>query len=388
MENSPGLSRFLLSLTLSLVLGSLPALRQSPDYSLRLFAQEVPPPALAPSPGPWSPAVDASRELILEQMKAQGVPGLSVAVGLEGEIVWAEGFGWADLENRVPVWPETRFRIASISKALTAGAVGKLWEEGRLDLDAPVQRYVPSFPEKRWPVTTRLLAGHLGGVRHYREGEFESRTHYEDVVGGLEIFAADSLVHEPGTAHLYSTYGWNLISAVVQSAAGEPFLQYMRRAVLEPAGMDHTVAEHVDSLILRRSRAYQRSEEGRILNAPYVDNSNKWAGGGYLSTAPDLVRYALAYLGGESLRPETIDLLWTPQETRSGERSGYGIGWREQMVDGRRMISHTGGAMGGTTVLVIFPEEELVVTILTNMEDAGQVGNAQRIAEIFRGVER
>jgi len=356
--------------------------------SLSLHAQELPSPAMAPAPGPWQGAVDRAREMILDRMEAQAVPGLSVAVGVSGEIVWAEGFGWADLENRVPVWPSTKFRVASISKSLTAGAVGRLVEEGKLDLDAPVQTYVPSFPQKEWPVTTRLLGGHLGGVRHYRNGEFESMIHYDDVVDGLAIFADDPLIHEPGTAYEYSTYGWNLISAVVQAAAGEPFLDYMRRVVFEPIGMHETVAEHVDSLIYHRSRAYLQNPDGRIVNAPYVDNSNKWSGGGFLSTASDLVRYGFAYLGNDFLKPETIELLWTSQHTRGGERTGYGIGWRENIEDGRRIISHTGGAMGGTTVLVIFPEEAVVVAILTNIQDAGQTGNARAVAGFFMEGER
>ena len=348
-----------------------------------LQAQELPPQALAPAPGPWTEAVTQARDLLIDRMEEQSIPGLSVAVGMGGEVLWSEGFGWADLENRVPVWPETKFRVASISKALTAAAVGKLMEEGRLDLDAPVQEYLPSFPEKRWPVTTRLLGGHLAGMRHYRGLEFQSMEHYGDVVEALEIFSADTLLHEPGTAYEYSTYGWNLISAVVQSAAGEPYLDYMRKAVFEPAEMDETVAEHVDSLIYRRSRAYRRTEDDRIMNAPYVDNSNKWAGGGFLSTAPDLVRFGMAHLDGTLLRRETLETLWTSQATTEGEETGYGIGWRVATWEGRQVVYHTGGAVGGTTVLVIYPEEGLVVSLLANIQNAGQTGNAEQVAEIF-----
>jgi len=352
-------------------------------HSANLQAQELPPQALAPAPGPWTEAVTQARDLLIDRMEEQSIPGLSVAVGMHGEVLWSEGFGWADLENRVPVWPETKFRVASISKALTAAAVGKLMEEGRLDLDAPVQEYLPSFPEKRWPVTTRLLGGHLAGMRHYRGLEFQSMEHYGDVVEALEIFSADTLLHEPGTAYEYSTYGWNLISAVVQSAAGEPYLDYMRRAVFEPAEMDETVAEHVDSLIYRRSRAYHRTEDDRIMNAPYVDNSNKWAGGGFLSTAPDLARFGMAHLDGTLLRRETLETLWTSQATTEGEETGYGIGWRVATWEGRQVVYHTGGAVGGTTVLVIYPEEGLVVSLLANIQNAGQTGNAEQVAELF-----
>jgi len=377
----------LLLLLLSGPLFSAPALPSGDSGGLLgLHAQELPPPALAPSPGVWTPAVDQAREYLMDRMEEQGIPGLSIAVGVQGEIVWAEGFGWADMENRVPVWPSTRFRIASISKSLTAGAVGRLVEEGKLDLDAPVQEYVPSFPVKRWPVTTRLLGGHLAGIRHYRGLEFESMTHYDDIVEALKIFSRDTLLHEPGTVYQYSTYGWNLVSAVVQAAAEEPFLDYMRETVFEPIGMDETVAEYVDSLIYHRSRAYRQSGDGHILNAPFVDNSNKWAGGGFLSTATDLVRYGSAYLDGSFLAPETVELLWTSQTTRDGERTGYGIGWRENFEDDQRIISHTGGAMGGTTVMVIYPKEGVVVSILTNIQGASQTENARTVAEYFMAI--
>ncbi len=350
-------------------------------------AQTIPPPALAPAPGIYAEAVDSARLLILERMNEVGIPGFSVAVGVEGEVVWSEGFGYADLENRVPVWPRTKFRVASISKALTAAAVGRLVEDGRLDLDAPVQRYVPSFPEKRWPVTTRLLGGHLAGVRHYRGREMLSSTHYDDVVDALVIFSGDSLLHEPGTEYQYSTYGWNLISAVVQEAAGEPFLDYMRRTVFDPLRMNETVAEHPDSLIYHRARFYVRTRDEHILNAPYVDTSNKWAGGGFLSTSPDLVRYGQAYLTEGFLARETIDLLWTSQRTADGEPTGYGIGWSVRESEGERLIYHTGGATGGSTILMVLPDSGVVVAILTNLQSVRHVDTARAIGRLFAGVE-
>jgi CubicO group peptidase (beta-lactamase class C family) len=328
--------------------------------------------------------VDRSRDAVLDLMGQRGIPGVSVAAAVDGRIVWAEGFGWADVENKVGVDVLTRFRIASISKALTAAAVGQLVESGRLDLDAPVQRYVPSFPEKpEGAVTTRLLAGHLAGIRHYRGMEFASTVHYDDVVDALQIFAADPLQSVPGARYAYSTYGWNLISAVVQSASMTRFLTYMRQHVLVPVGMTETVAEHGDSIIARRGRQYQRGEDGRLVNAPWVDNSNKWAGGGYLSTASDLVKYGSAYLDGSLLRPETVELMWTPQKNTAGETTHYGIGWGIDVRDGQRQISHTGGAVGGSTMLLIVPDDRIVVAILTNLEDAGPAGTARAIAEIF-----
>ncbi len=365
--------RSVLALLLLTVGGSLPAAAQT-----RFGVAE------APAYGRWSQAVDSSRVLVRAHMEQLGVPGASVAVAVDGAVVWAEGFGWADVENRVAVRPESRFRIASISKAITAAGVARLMEDGRLDLDAPVQRYVPGFPEKpEGTITTRLLAGHLAGIRHYRGLEFQSRTHYDDVDDALEIFENDPLLSPPGEKYSYSTYGWNLISAVVQGASGEKFLTFMRSEVLDPLGLRETVAEHADSIIMGRGRQYARSEDGRLLNATWVDNSNKWAGGGYLSTASDLVRYGSAYLSPGFLKPETVHLMWTSQRTSAGEETGYGIGWFTRTVDGRRQVWHTGGAVGGSTILLIWPDEKVVVSILTNLESARPIQPARDVAALF-----
>lgn len=329
----------------------------------------------------WVDAIAQSREVVAERMDETAIPGLSVAVWADGELRWAEGFGFADLEQRVPVDVDTKFRIASISKALAAAGLGVLIQEGRLDLDAPVQTYVPSFPVKQWPLTTRQIASHTGGVRHYDGNEFASATKYGDVVEALAIFEASPLTFEPGTEYSYSTYGWNLVSAAMQGAAGEPFLQFMRDRVLEPLDLDETIAEFTDSIIPGRARFY-RNDGGRVINAPYVDNSNKWAGGGYLSTARDMARYGASYLTLEILDPSTVELLWTPV-VPSEEESRYGLGWNRAVVDGVDTAWHTGGAMGGTTVLIVQPERGLAVAILTNVQGAGQTGTAHAIADLF-----
>ena len=333
-------------------------------------------------------AVAAARELLDSVTAAGLIPGLSAAVGRGGEALWSEGFGFADLTHGVPVTPLTKFRVGSVSKPITAAAMGVLIEAGKLDLDAPVQRYVPTFPEKRWPVTTRQLAGHLGGIRHYRGAENLSSERYPSVLSGLAIFQEDSLIAEPGTLYSYSSYGWNLISAVVEGAAGEPFLPYMDRVVFRPLGMRHTVAGHTDSIIPHRTRFYVRSgEDGRVVNAPYVDNSYKWAGGGFLSTPEDLLRFAAAHLDGAGfLTDETLALLFTSQRLRDGEETGYGIGWRTATNDhGEHVVSHTGGSVGGTTVLTLNRATGLIVAIVANLSNASLgTGLAGRVEGLFR----
>jgi CubicO group peptidase (beta-lactamase class C family) len=365
------------------LLAALSLLPASPFVGPAVAQQAVVQPATARGVATYTEAIRRSREVVADRMDETAIPGLSVAVWADGEVRWAEGFGFADLEQRVPVDADTKFRIASISKALAAAGLGVLIQEGRLDLDAPVQTYVPSFPEKAWPLTTRQIASHTGGVRHYDGDEFASSVKYGDVVEALEIFADSPLQFEPGTEYSYSTYGWNLVSAVMQGAAGQPFLQFMRERVLDPLDLDETIAEFTDSIIPGRARFYQ-NVDGRVINAPYVDNSNKWAGGGYLSTARDMARYGASYLSNDILDPATVELLWTPV-VPSEEDSRYGLGWNRADVDGIGTAWHTGGAMGGTTVLIVQPERGIAVAILTNVQGAGQTETAHAIADLFAG---
>ncbi len=336
----------------------------------------------------YSAAIESARGILRSFMEETSIPGLSAAVGRGSEILWSEGFGYADLTHGVAVTPLTRFRVGSVSKPFTAAGLAKLVERGTLDLDAPVQTYVPSFPEKIWPVTTRQLAGHIGGIRHYLGDENFAGVNYADVLSGLEIFKDDPLVNEPGTEFRYSSYGWNLISAVMESAAGEPFLEFMHREVFDPLGMENTIADYNRPVIPHRTRFYEIGMGGRVVNAPYVDNSYKWAGGGFLSTPEDMLIFANAHAAPGYLTGETLELLFTPQRLRDGSTTDYGIGWRSAVNDhGETIVFHTGGSVGGRTVMTLNRSNGLIVAITANLSGA-PVGNglAAQIEELFSAI--
>jgi CubicO group peptidase (beta-lactamase class C family) len=300
-----------------------------------------------------------------------------------GQVIWSEGLGLADVENRIPVTTSTKFRIGSVSKSLAATAVGLLVESGKLDLDAPVQKYVPSFPGKAYPISTRQVAGHLAGIRHYAGDEFLSARHYKDVTESLSMFSGDSLLSRPGDRFFYSTYGFVLVSAVVEGAAKEPFLAFMQRRVFDPIGMRNTIAEFPDSLIPNRARFYTRRDSvSPTVNAPYVDQSNKWAGGGYLSTTQDLALFGDAMIIGKIVKPATLDLLWTSQRTTDGKPTGYGIGWFVATDSaGRQIVRHSGGSDGGTALLVLYPRQRMVFAFLFNSD--GPQPALQRVIDLF-----
>lgn len=334
----------------------------------------------------WSAAVKQSQEIVRAGVTAQNVPGLSVAVGVDGDVVWAEGFGWADLQNRVPVAPDTRFRIGHVSKALTSAGVGLLREQGRLHLDAEIQEYVPAFPRKQWPVTLRQLMGNVAGIRHYRDTEWGDKptARCERASEGVESFSRAPLLFEPETQYRYSTYGWVLVSAAVEAAANEPFFTFMRSKVFTPLGMADTVADFPTEPIPNRATSYYRQlESERTSN---VDYSCFAGAGAFLSTPSDLVRFGFSIK--KLLKPETVSLLQTRQQLRSGEETEYGLGWMLDTAElaGKRtpLAGHASRTIeGASTSFLTFPELGLVVAVTANRSFADPRSIASDIAQVF-----
>jgi len=323
-----------------------------------------------------SSAVAQGRFVDLERVAAEGhkqtgAPGMSAAVVLDDRLAWSQGFGLADIENDVPSRAQTVFRIASISKPIAATAVMQLVERGRVNLDDPVQKYVPAFPVKgEQIITVRHLLAHTSGIRHYRQGEMESSRKYETVNDALRIFKDDPLLFSPGTKYSYSTYGYNLLAGVVESASGIGFEEYLRTHVWQPAGMISTYFDHVSAIVPKRAEQYVRAGRS-VQNAPLADLSNKWAGGGMLSTAEDLARFHIALDEGKLLKPDTLKQMYTPYRLADGTESTYGLGWMVSKDDrGRTWIAHSGGATGGTTYLLRDPARKLAVAILCNVANA------------------
>ena len=329
--------------------------------------------AAAPPRGPGLADAIARGRAIVGADIAPQVPGFAVAVAVDGKIVWSEGFGYADLAAKIPATPDTRFRIGSASKPLTSVGLALLVERGRIDLDAPVQDYIPDFPEKEGVITTRLLAGHLSGIRNYRGMEMLSDRPFPDLRSGLRIFEDDPLVAPPDTKFSYCSYNWNVIGVVMERAAKEEFLQYMQDCVFKPLGMAHTRPDRAGAVDPLRTRFYEVDPAGKFITAPPVDSSYKWPSGGFLSTAEDLARCGSALLQPGFLKPESLKLLFTSQRTSAGKLTNYGIGW----FVGRTMAYHGGDIVGGTSILLLLPSSQTVVAMACNRgpftvgEDAG-----------------
>lgn len=312
------------------------------------------------------------------------IPGMSISVYRNGDIAWSQGFGYADVENKVPVVPgKTLFRIGSVSKTYTAAAVGLLVQDGSLDLDASIHTYVPSFPRKKYDVTVEQVAGHLAGIRHYRGEEFMSSEHYPTVESGLTIFKDDTLLFEPGSNYSYSSYGWNLVSAAVEGASGEDFITFMETEVFQPLNMNHTLPDYANRDIPDRTKFYVYEDDANK-EAPYVDNSYKWAGGGFLSTTEDMIAFGEAHLTGDFLEQEPLERLMRPLAKNNGESTNYGIGWATITTpDGNTWKGHSGGSVGGSTMFLLHRQNEVVIAFAINRSSAPMADLRDELAKIF-----
>jgi serine beta-lactamase-like protein LACTB, mitochondrial len=305
-------------------------------------------------------------------MAKNKLPGISIAVVENGEYEWSKGFGMADLENLVPATSQTLYRLASISKPITATAAMVLYERGKLDLDVPVQKYCPEFPEKDWPITTRQLLGHLGGIRHYRsrsiyDPEIVSTKHFDDPISaGLKFFEDDPLVARPGTKFSYSNYGYVLVGCVIEGASGQKYVDFVQKNVLQPAGMTHTRTDDRLAIVPNRTRFYSKDTSGNIVNSEPVDVSFKAPADGWLSSAEDMAKFEAALLNDRLVRRSTRNLMWNRQKTSDGKETDYGLGW---LIDNdfEPTINDGGGEWGTSTFITIAPKPRAGVVVLINL---------------------
>jgi CubicO group peptidase (beta-lactamase class C family) len=336
-------------------------------------------------------AIERIERAISSEMARQNIPGMSAAIVTDHHLRWSNGFGFSDLENFVPAKASTVYRLGSISKPITAVAVLQLVEQGKLDLDAPVQRYVPSFPQKPWLLTPRHLLNHTGGVRHYRGDEINITKQYQSLTEGLTIFQSDSLLFQPGTRYSYSTFGYNLLGVVVEGASGKAFVDYTREQIFTPAGMIHARDDNVQDIIYNRAYGYRKTPTGELKNSDLANTSYKIPGGGFVSTVEDLAKFAIAVQTNKLLKAETVQRMFTPQRLTNGQivrtnpnnpSVSYGLGWFMNERGGEKEVYHTGGQQRVSTLLYMLPERKFAVVLMSNLEGARLLNLAREIADI------
>ena len=356
-------------------------------------SQEIPSVMESPPLAKWAGAAEQARQIVRTSISENNLAGLSIAVGIDGEIVWTEGFGFADIENGSPVTPSHRFRTGTASIVLTSAAIGLLLDEGRLKLDDEIQKYIPDFPDKQWPVTIRQVMGQVAGFKTEDpdDGVLTS-SHCERPADAVALFAKEPLLFQPGTQYCDSTFGWVLLSAVVEAAADTPFGTFLNERVFRPLGMVDTFKESVanppsDAATSYNPRFAANPTYG-LTPLPKFDYSCHAGSNGFVSTPSDLVRFGMAINRGKLLRPQTVQMLQTPQRLTSGEQTSYGLGWDLKTVTLAGHQVQAAGHNGHFWVeevasLLTVPERGLAVAVMSNVSFAGTPSVAERIAVAF-----
>lgn len=317
--------------------------------------------------------IDAINGLVRSYVNEHHVPGLSLAVVADGRVVLAEGYGLADVENGVPATAETIFRIASVSKPVTAVGAMRLVESGKLDLAAPIQKYCPAFPKKPWTITTRQLLAHQSGIRDYRDdAETINTRHYTSLNQALAQFANDPLEFQPGTKMQYTSYGYIVLGCVMEGASEETYETYMKQAVFDPANMTATRLDDVFAIIPHRAHGYTFSKDGHLQNAIFVDVSNKPPGSGINSSAHDMGNFVAALYDHRLLSDATLKTMLIASKTTDGKPTIYGagffVGGPLGSYRGVSEAGHGGDQQGFSSVLYLLPEKKFGVVVLTNLE--------------------
>ena len=315
------------------------------------------------------------------------IPGLSITIlNEDGYIEYSKGFGYADLNKKINVNPKNSiFRIGSFSKTLAGTALMKMYEENKIEIDSSVGFYIKELPADKKKITLRQITGHLSGIRHYGDGDdMKLNLNYENTIEALNIFIQDSLLFDPGTKYSYSTHAWTLLSLAMENAYGENFIELMKNEILNPLQLDKTYAEEIDLFLKDKVTFYEKNESGNIILCSDVNNSWKWAGGGYLSTTQDMAKFIWKVLYTDFLKPETVKEMTESQKLPDDEKTNYGIGWRIRYDNEKNpYLGHTGGSVGGTT-FVFSSKDKSIVSIMANTSD-GSFGNLPyELIKIFK----
>jgi CubicO group peptidase (beta-lactamase class C family) len=308
-------------------------------------------------------------------------PGASVLVLKDGEPRIRASYGMADLEANVAVTPATNFRLASVSKQFTAAAILLLNEDGKLHLDDPLARWLPSLPPATRDVTLRHLLSHTSGLIDYEDVMSPSQTaqlNDRDVLRLLE--SQDRTYFAPGTGYRYSNSGYVLLGLVIETASGQTFTDFLRQRIFEPLGMRNTVA-HVESRTIVPHRAYGYSyENGKWLRTDQSPTSATLGDGGIYSSIDDLARWDAALYDNRLLRSDSLAAAFAPATPTDDPEIAYGFGWR---ITGETLW-HSGESIGFRNVLVRYPRQHLTVIVLTNRNDPEPYRLALAIAELAK----
>lgn len=331
------------------------------------------PPALgAPA---YTAQVDTMMRNYTEADRFSGV----ILVAKDGKPIFRKAYGLANREWNAPVTPETRFRLASITKQFTAAAILQLAEQGKVSLDDPVSKYYPAAPEAWAPITVKHLLTHSSGIPSYTaiQGFFGGPSRVDRTPEEIIALTRDKpLEFKPGEKYAYNNTGYVLLGHVIAKASGQTYQAYLQDHIFTPLGLKDTGYDFSETIIPRRAAGYGLFG-GKIGNAPYLAMSLPHAAGSLYSTADDLLAWQQALLAGKVISPASVTAMFTDQGF------GYGYGQFIEVRDGKRFWNHAGGINGFVTMLALYPDDGLTIVVLSNFNSADMGRITRRLGELY-----
>ncbi len=337
------------------------------------------------------PLVIAKADTLLQQGISFGeVVGWTAGIYADGNILWEGGAGYLDRENDLTATPQMIHRTASIAKPMTAIAILQLVEQGKIQLDEPIQTYVPEFPKKpEGKITVRHLLTHTSGINAYKNRlDGISFKEYNSHLHAMEKFQDRDLVGEPGNVYQYTTYGYVVLGAIIEKVSGMRYEDYMKQNIWEPAGMLHTSPEKHKVEVENKSKLYKR-KKGKLKDDINTNISVKVAGGGLQTTAGDLLRFGEAVISNKLIEANTLEMMLQDPGIRPKEAGNpYGMGWFLYNTDpDNRIIGHSGAQAGTSTQLLIMPDQGIVIACLSNTRGSYAWGLTWQLLELVQNPE-
>jgi CubicO group peptidase (beta-lactamase class C family) len=330
--------------------------------------------------------VDSAANDAIRQHKS---PAVSIAVARGGEMLVAKGYGFADLENRVRATDSTVYRIGSITKQFTAAAIMQLAERGKLSLDDELTKWIPDWPTYGQHITIRHLLNHTSGIHNYTSVPRWRTAMALDLPHDslLAFVRGDTLDFAPGTAWRYSNTGYYLLGVIVEKASGESYPDYVRTHLFEPLGLTQTSYCETAPLIPHRARGYSPSGKGEFVNSAQISMTQPFAAGSLCSTVRDLVAWTRGLQSGKVVSADSYRQMTTPIPLANGKPQRYGFGLGVGTLGTHRSVSHNGGINGFTSQMGSYPDDSLIVVVLTNIEGRLPIDLEKAIAERALGVK-
>jgi CubicO group peptidase (beta-lactamase class C family) len=299
-------------------------------------------------------------------------PAASVVVMKGGRIVISKGYGLADVENDLPATDQTVYRIGSLTKQFTSAAIMRLIEQGKLSLDDTLQKFFPTYPTNGNRITIRNLLTHTSGVANYTALPKWAPLMRLDlsVDSMISIFSHEPPTFKPGESYRYSNSGYFLLGAIIEKVTGKPYARYMNEDFLPSTGLKNTLYCEVAPLIKHRAQGYlpTATAPGGFVNAAYISMSQPYAAGSLCSTVGDLAQWTVALSSGKIVSAESYKQMTTPVTLNNGVVRNYGFGLNVGKLEDHREISHNGGINGFVSELHYFPDDSVIVVVLTNSE--------------------